>query len=235
LLVTAASAKGYLEFLQVPSLDLMMSLQGQRFASAVVIVAIDDAAFESLGRRQPLSRAYLAKLLRALHRSGAAVVGLDVALTSPTTPADDAALVQAILDFSQTGQPLVLAEMAGPDSGPLADPTFLRAVVRGSPKIPSTTMASSAGRFSCHPPRLLPNRPSAWPLLHDWQAWKQSALEKILDQPHAKVSPCLAIWRRLGPGRGLTGHYALRRAMAHQLRRPAKSFLTIPSGTVCPR
>src|SRR3989475_6957822 len=92
LLVTAASAMGYLEFLQVSSLDLMMSLQGQRFASEVVIVAIDDAAFESLGRRQPLSRGYLAKLLRALQHSGAAVVGLDVALTSATTPADDAAL-----------------------------------------------------------------------------------------------------------------------------------------------
>src|SRR5919108_6267471 len=103
LLVTAASAMGYLEFLQVPSLDLMMNLQGQRFGSAVVIVAIDEAAFESLGRRQPLSREYLARLLRALQRSGAAVGGLDVALTSPTTPADDAALAQAILDFSQDG------------------------------------------------------------------------------------------------------------------------------------
>jgi CHASE2 domain-containing sensor protein len=79
LLVTVASAMGYLEFLQVPTLDLMMSLQGQWFASEVVIVAIDDAAFESLGRRQPLSREYLARLLRALQRSGAAVVGLDVA------------------------------------------------------------------------------------------------------------------------------------------------------------
>jgi CHASE2 domain-containing sensor protein len=85
LLVTAASAMGYLEFLQVPTLDLMMSLQGQRFASAVVIVAIDDAAFESARRRQPLPRVYLGQLLHGLRRCGAAVVGLDVALTSPTT------------------------------------------------------------------------------------------------------------------------------------------------------
>jgi CHASE2 domain-containing sensor protein len=85
LLVTAALDMGYLEFLQVPTLDLMMSLQGQRFASAVVIVAIDEAAFESLGRRQPLSREYLVRLLRALQRSGAAVVGLDVTLTTATT------------------------------------------------------------------------------------------------------------------------------------------------------
>jgi CHASE2 domain-containing sensor protein len=128
---------GYLEFLQTPLLDLMLSLQGQRFASEVVVVAIDDAAFESLGRRQPLSREYLARLLRALQRSGAAVVGLDVALTAATTPADDSALAEAILAFSQDRvSRVVLAELGGPGGGPLSDPAFLRSVVRGSPSIP---------------------------------------------------------------------------------------------------
>jgi hypothetical protein len=72
LLVTGVSALGYLEFLQAHTLDLLLHVQGQRFPSEVVIVAIDDAAFESLGRRQPLSRAYLALLLQGLWRSGAA-------------------------------------------------------------------------------------------------------------------------------------------------------------------
>jgi CHASE2 domain-containing sensor protein len=72
LLVTGASALGYLEFLQARTLDLLLHVQGQRFPAEVVIVAIDDAAFESLGRRQPLSRAYLAQLLQGLRRSGAA-------------------------------------------------------------------------------------------------------------------------------------------------------------------
>jgi CHASE2 domain-containing sensor protein len=103
LLVTGASALGYLEFLQARTLDLLLHMQGQRFPSEVVIVAIDDAAFESLGRGQPLSRAYLAQLLQGLRRSGAAVVGLDVALTSHTTLADDATLAQVIHDFAQDG------------------------------------------------------------------------------------------------------------------------------------
>src|SRR5919108_5204293 len=125
LLVTGASAMGYVEFLQAPILDLIMGLRRARFASEVAIVAIDDAAFDAMGRRQPLSRAYLAGVLRGLQRSGAAAVGLDVALTSPTTPVDDAALAQAIVGFSQDGvSRVVLAETAEPTSGPLADPTF---------------------------------------------------------------------------------------------------------------
>jgi len=56
LLVTAASALGYLESLQARSLDLILRLQGRRPAAEVIIVAIDDAAFASLGRRQPLPR-----------------------------------------------------------------------------------------------------------------------------------------------------------------------------------
>jgi CHASE2 domain/Adenylate and Guanylate cyclase catalytic domain len=76
LLVTGALALGYLEFLQDRTLDLLLHVQGQRFPSEVVIVAIDDAAFESLGRRQPLPRAYLAQLLQGVRRSGDSVVGL---------------------------------------------------------------------------------------------------------------------------------------------------------------
>jgi CHASE2 domain-containing sensor protein len=55
-LVSAASAFGLLESWQVRGLDLLLRLQGQRVPHDVVIVAIDEAAFEGLGRRQPLPR-----------------------------------------------------------------------------------------------------------------------------------------------------------------------------------
>ncbi|HET8577674.1 MAG TPA: CHASE2 domain-containing protein, partial [Methylomirabilota bacterium] len=109
-LVTGASARGNLEGLQARSLDLLMSLQGQtlRSVSHVVIVAIDDAAFESLGRIQPISREYLARLIIGAQRAGAYVVGLDIALASPTSLAADRALAQAILAWSDEGQSRVI-------------------------------------------------------------------------------------------------------------------------------
>jgi CHASE2 domain-containing sensor protein len=195
LLVTAASAMGYLEFLQVPTLDLMMSLQGQRFASAVVIVAIDDEVFESLGHHQPLSREYLARLLRALQRSGAAVVGLDMALTSSPTPADDAALAQAILDFHQDGiSRVVLAETVGPESGPLAEPTFLRAVVRGSPSIPiDDDGVIRRAAFLLLPATASPKPAFSLAIAARLAGMDQTALQMAIRTPDDKVS--LPTWR----------------------------------------
>src|SRR6266540_4114789 len=111
LLVMAASARGDLEGLQARSLDLLMWLQGQTLHSVsdVVIVAIDDVAFDKLGRIQPISREYLARLIVGARRAGAYVVGLDVALASPTSPAADRALAQALLDWSDEGQSRVAA------------------------------------------------------------------------------------------------------------------------------
>jgi adenylate cyclase len=110
LLVMAASARGNLEGLQAHSLDLLMWLQGQTLhsVSRVVIVAIDDAAFENLGRIQPISREYLARLIIGARRAGADVVGLDVALGSPTSLAADRALAQTILEWSDEGRSRVV-------------------------------------------------------------------------------------------------------------------------------
>jgi adenylate cyclase len=137
--VTAASAAGWLEPLQVRTLDLVQQLGGQRFPPEVVIVAIDEAAFEKLGARQPIPRGYLARVLRGLDRSGAAVVGLDIALSVATTPAEDAALAEALRGLA--GGPgrrhrVVLVDARPPESGPLADPTLLAAVPRGSDRVP---------------------------------------------------------------------------------------------------
>lgn len=137
LLVTAASAVGYLEPLQTRTIDLLQFLQGQRFPPEVAIVAIDDAAFTALGMRQPLARQYLARAIRGIQRSGAAALGIDVSLTVPTTPADDAALVAAIADFQHDGQRrVVLVEGPLPESGPLADTAFREDVIRGSDRLP---------------------------------------------------------------------------------------------------
>jgi adenylate cyclase len=138
--VTAASALGWLEPLQVRTLDLVQHLGGQRFPPEVVVVAIDEAAFEKLGARQPIPRGYLASVLRGLDRSGAAVIGLDIALSVPTAAADDEALARAIRQLGgdeRGGRPrLVLVDARAPESGPLADPALLRAVARASDRVP---------------------------------------------------------------------------------------------------
>jgi adenylate cyclase len=135
--VTAASAAGYLEATQAKTLDLLLRLRGSELNADVVIVAIDEDAFESLAQRQPLPRAYLARVIRGLQRAGAAVVGLDVTFASATAPAEDASLARAIRDFSDGGlSRVVLTSTAMPKTGPLADPALLTAVVRGAPDVP---------------------------------------------------------------------------------------------------
>jgi len=94
--VTGASAMGYLESLQARALDLLIYLQSPRQPSGLVIVAIDDAAFDALGRRQPLPRDYLARVLRGVTRAGAAAVGLDVSLRAATAPEADLELARAV-------------------------------------------------------------------------------------------------------------------------------------------
>jgi CHASE2 domain-containing sensor protein len=54
---------------QARALDLLIYLQSPRQPSGLVIVAIDDAAFDALGRRQ-LPRDYLARVLRGVTRAG---------------------------------------------------------------------------------------------------------------------------------------------------------------------
>jgi adenylate cyclase len=138
--VTVASALGWLEPLQVRTLDLLQRLGGQRFPPEVVIVAIDDSAFEKLEARQPIPRGYLARVLRGLDRSGAAVIGLDITLSVPTTPAEDGALARVIRELGDTGRPnrhrLVLVDGRTRGSGPLADPALLDIVPRGSDQVP---------------------------------------------------------------------------------------------------
>jgi adenylate cyclase len=135
--VTGASAMGYLESLQARALDLLIYLQSPRQPSGLVIVAIDDAAFEALGRRQPLPRDYLARVLRGVTRAGAVAVGFDVSLRTAGAPATDRALADAIIEFGGRGERrFVVAGASLPERGPLADPAVARLVILSAPDVP---------------------------------------------------------------------------------------------------
>jgi adenylate cyclase len=138
LLISTASALGYLEGWQVQALDLLQRLQGRRLPHDVVLVAVDEAAFEGLGRRQPISRRYLAGVVRGLQKSGAAVVGIDITFTTPTASPDDAALAGAIRAFSDDGfSRVVLLGPLGPGAVPLGTTTLGPSVMLASPAVPS--------------------------------------------------------------------------------------------------
>jgi len=97
-LVTGASALGWLEGLQARTLDLVQPPGGRPTPADVVVVAIDDAAFEGLGARQPIPRDYLAPVVGGARLARAAGVGLDVTLAVATTAEADAAPVRALTD-----------------------------------------------------------------------------------------------------------------------------------------
>lgn len=131
---TVLSATGYFEASQAKALDLLFQLRGRTLVSDVVIVAIDEAAFASVGRVQPLSRDYLARVVRGAQRAGAAVVALDIALETPE--AGDAALAEAIAAFSDSGGSRVVITADPPAPGPLADVLARVPVPRGVVEIP---------------------------------------------------------------------------------------------------
>jgi adenylate cyclase len=235
LLVTAASALGYLESLQARSLDLILRLQGRRPATEVVIVAIDDAAFASLGRRQPISRDYLARLLRGLQRSGALLVGLDIALPYPT--AEDTALAQAIRDFSQAGvSRVVLTDTMALGSGPLAEPAFMHVVVHGSDRVPVDPDGVIRRAPFIVPQREGPPQPAfSLAIVARLAGIDQGILDTALRTPEGRVP--LPAWRADGSWE-MTGAPPVL-IHAGKLWRinfvgPAQTFLTIPSGAVVP-
>src|SRR5271167_1364723 len=63
--------------------------------SAVVLVLIDDESLRQYGR-WPWSRELLGKLIHNIADNGAGVIGLDILLSEPQTPASDAALQNAL-------------------------------------------------------------------------------------------------------------------------------------------
>src|SRR5262249_26970095 len=130
-------AFGYLEHYQARMLDLVQRLGGRTLPPEVALVAIDETAFAGLGARQPIPRDYLARVIPGLARSGAAVVGLDVAVSVPARLAADRALADALRELADAaGRRVVFLDLAPPPSGPLADPALLGALTRGSDRVP---------------------------------------------------------------------------------------------------
>ncbi len=117
-LVTAASSLGHLEFFQRTGLDLLQKLQGRPLPAGVVVVAVDETAFEGFGGLTPTPRDYLARVVRGIARSGAAALAVDIRFDTPTTPAADAALAAAIREFSDKGlsRVVLLGPLATNDS-----------------------------------------------------------------------------------------------------------------------
>lgn len=133
-IVTAVSQTGLFERWQAAALDFVLQLAGRQWNSDVVIVAIDDPAFDRFGQRQPIPRDYLARVLRGLQAAGASVVGMDIAFTAPTSVAEDTALARAIDDFGDGQTSRVVLTSFLPTSGPLAEAAFSRHL-RGSPNV----------------------------------------------------------------------------------------------------
>jgi adenylate cyclase len=135
-LVTAASSLGHLEIFQRIGLDLLQRLQDRPLPSGVVIVAIDDTAFEGFGGRQPTPRDYLARVVRGIARSGAGVLAVDIRFDTPTTPEADGALAAAIREFSDHGRSRVV--LVGPlaaNDSPLGAATLGASVMVASPSM----------------------------------------------------------------------------------------------------
>jgi adenylate cyclase len=115
--VTALSRTGVLSGWETRAVDTFLFLRERVPAPEIVLVLIDDDAFQALGQRQPLPRRYLADLAEFLLRSGARVVAVDVVVTTPSAPADDQALLATARHWN-TERPgsLVFASLAMPEA-----------------------------------------------------------------------------------------------------------------------
>ena len=96
ILVSIASYLGYLDSIEAKALDLLLRLRGQQRSPGIVLIKIDDQAFEKLGEKQPLPRNYIASLVDIAARGGAKIVGIDIELKVATDPAEDEKLIKAI-------------------------------------------------------------------------------------------------------------------------------------------
>ena len=136
LLVAGASGMGYLERFQSWALDLLQNLQGRRYPSKVVIVAVDDTAFDGFGGKSPIPRDYLARVVRGIARSGAAAVGVDIQLDTPTTPQADGELAAVIREFADQGlSRVVLLAPIKPEDKLLGGADLGPSVVLAAPRV----------------------------------------------------------------------------------------------------
>lgn len=91
--VTAVSRFGGLAGWETRAVDAFLFFRDRVPTPEIVLVHIDEDAFQEMGERQPLPRRYLADLGEFLLESGARVVGFNVQLRKVTTPEEDGALI----------------------------------------------------------------------------------------------------------------------------------------------
>jgi adenylate cyclase len=78
-----------------------------------MIVGIDEASFAELQRQWPWPRGLHARLIEALDRAGAAVIGFDVVFAEPSQAEEDRRLAQAI---ARAGKVVLAADLAVQES-----------------------------------------------------------------------------------------------------------------------
>jgi adenylate cyclase len=101
ILLSIVGYLGHLEIFEGKALDFLMLVRGQQRSPEIVLVQIDDDAFEKLGERQPLPRRYLANLIDIVARGGARVIGVDIELKVSTDPTEDGRFLSA---YEATGE-----------------------------------------------------------------------------------------------------------------------------------
>jgi class 3 adenylate cyclase/CHASE2 domain-containing sensor protein len=104
-----AASRGYFFDYQGKILDAFFWLQGRVRGPEIVLVAIDDPAFQRLKERQPLPRDYLATLIQGLRKSGVRLIVMDIDLRQSTSADEDQALVAAVQDRTGSAAPVVVA------------------------------------------------------------------------------------------------------------------------------
>jgi adenylate cyclase len=135
--ITMLSRLGGLAGWETRAIDAFLFFRDRVPTPEIVLVHIDEAAFQELGERQPLSRRYLAELAEFLLASGARVVGFDVQVKRASSPEEDGALVAVSRRWQGDGGRLVFTTVATPAGewpsiGYTATPAFspeLRALV----------------------------------------------------------------------------------------------------------
>jgi adenylate cyclase len=111
--ITVSSRHGSLEGWETRVIDTFLFLRQRAPSPDIVLVVVNEAAFQELGERQPLSRRYLADLAEFLTRAGARTIAFDILFKSRSVPEEDEALLEVARRFEATGSGrLVYASLA---------------------------------------------------------------------------------------------------------------------------
>lgn len=86
---------GFFDKLEYMAQDTLFRFRGpQPITEDVVVVAVDDASFNSLKERWPFPRSHYARLIENLNRAGARLIVFDIEFTEPSDPQNDGLLAQ---------------------------------------------------------------------------------------------------------------------------------------------